>query len=164
MTIHTAHYPSYSLIVLLQVISNIYICDNMIFLNCNLCFSLHSHLNLVNLSRCFSRGHFSLPSLHRGRQIWGTYCRNINQAWQQHKWKRFRGLRQRKFAPGRVYRSNQMRGRSGKDGELPGRKETVEKPPAQKLTFAETNSLSSCSLLRITPLCSQQVVHVSFGL
>lgn len=68
-----------------------------------------------------------------------------------------------KFSTGRVYRINQLGGTSGKDGALPGRKKTVEKPPAWKLTFLETNSLSS-SLLSITPLSSQQVVHVSFGL
>lgn len=83
--------------------------------------------------------------------MWVTYCRNINQAWEQYQWERFGGLWQ-KFSTGRVYRSSQLGGTSGKDGELPGRRKTVEKPPARKLTFLETNSLSSCSPLRITPL------------
>lgn len=42
VTICTGHYPRYSQIVLLQVISSIYTCGNMLFLNFNVFFPTHT--------------------------------------------------------------------------------------------------------------------------
>lgn len=128
MTICTSHYPGYSQIVLLQVISSTCTCGNILFLNFNVFPYTYTWTSWI-LSVVSLRDLLSFPSPHRDRQALIT-------CWEQCKWERFGGLWQRNFSTSRVYRSNQLGGRCEKDGEVPGRREAVKKPPAPEANFS----------------------------